>query len=242
MIEVRHLYKTFGSVQALSDISFSVKPGVITGLLGPNACGKTTLIKSLLGLVVPTRGQILFDGKDIAGSYGYREEIGYMPQNPDFPSNLSPRELFALLRAVKRDSGLRQDECVELFGLGPFMKRALGGLSVGTRQKVSAVAALMFNPRILILDEPTAGLDPLAAATFKALVVSLAKNDTTVIFVSHVILELERVVEQILFLLDGKLHFANSVTELRRIMGKESLEESILELVKAETAVPMHGK
>lgn len=232
MIEVRGLSKSYGSTPVLRSLSFCVQPGRITGLLGPNACGKTTLIKSMLGLVVPDSGDISFNGESVRGQCKYRQHIGYMPQNPDFPANLSPRELFSLLHSLRDTPPIRRDELIERFGLGAFLTKPFGTLSAGTRQKVSAVAAMMFQPPILILDEPTAGLDPVASVLFKDLLRELSGEDVTILIVSHIILELERLVDDILFLLDGELLFGGTVDELHKRSHSTDLEASLLELLR----------
>lgn len=138
-----------------------------TAVVGPNGSGKTTLIKSILGLTTPDAGEVLLDGRPVRDGCAYRARIGYMPQEARFPENLSAREVIDLLKDLRGRPADTDEELVEAFGLEPEFDKPLRTLSGGNRQKVSAVLAFLFRPDVFILDEPTAGLDPVASAVLK---------------------------------------------------------------------------
>lgn len=234
MISISSLTKSYGRQKVLDALNLEIGEGRVTGLAGPNACGKTTLIKSILGLVRPDVGMITVKGKPLADE-SYRAALGYMPQNADFPGNLTANELFKLLIALRGAPATRQSELVERFGLGNFLLKPLGTLSAGTKQKVSAVAALMFEPPILILDEPTAGFDPVACVKFKELILETAAQGTTVLIVSHIMPELEQLIDDLIFLLDGRILFSGEVERLSAETGTHGLEAGIVSLFADNT-------
>lgn len=236
MIRVEHLSKSYGAVKALDQISFATRQGVITGLAGPNACGKTTLIKSILGLVVPSAGKIFLGNVPITNDFRYREQIGYMQQNAEFPANLRPSELFRMLSTLRGSRSARLDELITIFALEPSMHKPFATLSAGTRQKVAATAALLFEPPLLILDEPTAGLDPLASARLKHLLLKAAKDGATILMVSHIMTELEQLISDLVFLLDGHVLFSGEVGRLRSETNALSLEAGIVTLLETTKA------
>lgn len=224
-------------MQVLKSITFEIAPGSITGLAGPNACGKTTLIKILLSLVMPDSGTVLFGGKSIKNDFHYRELIGYMPQHPDFPPHLSANELFNLLSCLRNKPASRFGDLIEAFSLEHFIKKPLGTLSTGTRQKVSAVAALMFDAPILILDEPTAGFDPIACSSFKTLILEKARSGTTILLISHIMSELDQLIDKLIFLLDGDLFYSGPVEQIPTKDNSTSLEAAIVNLMRSSSAV-----
>lgn len=234
MIEIAGLSKSFGNLKVLDDVSMVIARGTVTGLLGPNASGKSTLIKSILGLVNPDAGCITVDGEPVVGEWRYRRRIGYMPQATRFPDNLTVDELFAMLRDL-RDSELDID--IELFArydLGTIGGKRLGTLSGGTRQKVNAAIAFMFNPRVLILDEPTVGLDPVSTAMFKDKVRKARDSGSSVLISSHLVSEVEELSDQVVYLLEGRTFFDGTVEEIRLRGGEKRLERAIVNLVEAE--------
>jgi Cu-processing system ATP-binding protein len=233
-LEIQSLQKRYARTQALKGVSLQMRPGRVTGILGPNGCGKTTLIKSVLGLVVPDRGNILMNGVDILGSCEYRRAIGYMPQNPDFPGNLKISEILNLLENVRAQKAARREELCALFDLGPHLHKPFAALSGGTKQKVAAVAAFMFDPDVLILDEPTVGLDPVSMVKLKALVTESARQGRTVVLVTHMVAEIEQLVDEMVFLLDGEVQFCGSLDELRARTGAHDLDEAIVSLMERD--------
>jgi Cu-processing system ATP-binding protein len=241
MIEFRGLHKRYGRLDVLRGIDLTVRAGRVTGLVGPNSAGKTTLIKSLLGHVRPERGSILVDGVPIDAEGKYRARIGYMPQIARFPENLSGAELVAMLSGLRRDTpGIAErpidDELVARFGLAPHMGKPLRTLSGGTRQKINAVLAFLFTPDVLILDEPTAGLDPVASAALKDKLLAARGAGCTVLVTSHVLSELEELCDDVAFLVEGRVAFAGSAVELASVTGEQRLERAVAKLMMREAA------
>ena len=172
MISIQHVNKKFRKLQALNDISATFKKGQVISLIGPNGSGKTTLIKSILGLVKPDNGTILFDGTPIQDSVAYRRQIGYMPQIGRYPDNMKIGQLFAMIRNLRKDVKEVDEELYYRFQLDTLLDKTMRSLSGGTRQKVSAALAFLFNADVLILDEPTAGLDPVSAEILKEKIIA----------------------------------------------------------------------
>ena len=169
MIEVVGLYKRFNKNVVLSDLNLNIAEQEIFAILGPNGSGKTTLIKSILSMVIPDRGIIRVSGIDIKKSSDYRKQIDYLPQIANFPSNLKVRELIRMIKDL-RGKTQKEKKLIDQFGLQPYLDVKLGNLSGGTKQKVNILLTFMFDSPILILDEPTAGLDPLALIQLKELI------------------------------------------------------------------------
>ncbi|HWJ14528.1 MAG TPA: ABC transporter ATP-binding protein [Gemmatimonadaceae bacterium] len=239
MIEVSKVTKRFGDNQVLRGVDLTVAGGRVMGLVGPNGAGKTTLIKTLLGLCQPTSGEIRIDGETILGTEGsYRARIGYMPQIARFPENLTGAELFDMLRDLRGEPGLLDAELLRGFALevGGQLDKPLRVLSGGTRQKVNACLALLFRPSILVLDEPTAGLDPLSSAILKDRILSLRSEGVTVLVTSHIMSELEELCDDVAFLLDGVTRFVGPVAQLTAMTQKANLERAIAALMIREVA------
>ncbi len=237
MITVHGLAKRFGRVEVFAGLDVSVPTGQVTGLIGPNSAGKTTLLKMLLGLIAPDAGQMAIDGTLLDGSSGYRSVIGYMPQIVRFPAYQSGRDLLETLVAIRGGRETPDLSLAEAFELGAQFDRPLGVLSGGTRQKINAVLAFAFRPRLLILDEPTAGLDPLAASLLKARIVAERQRGTTVLITSHVIPELEQFADQILFLDQGRVAWQGEADALRRHTGSGTLEQAVARLLSGGAAL-----
>ena len=232
MIELVNLCKKFGKIDALSQISLSLKNKVITAVVGPNGSGKTTLIKCILGLVSPSMGSIVIDSFNLDGSAEYRKLIGYMPQLPRFPDNLQLGEVILLVKSLRKSTVSQDEELVSLFGIKDDLHKRVRTLSGGTKQKLNAVIALMFNPGILILDEPTAGLDPVASISLKEKIRELSQNGTTVILTSHIISEIEDLSEEIIFLHEGAVLFQGTKTDLKGKVQSQNLEEAVARFMK----------
>ncbi len=236
MIEISHLHKRFGKFVALRDITLSLTPGGITGIVGPNGSGKSTLIKTVLGLVTPTSGAVTLNGVPVTGSAEYRRRIGYMPQVARFPPDLTGAEILSMLRRLRDVSPCRERELIELFDLDRELGKRTRTLSGGTRQKLSAVICCMYDPELLILDEPTAGLDPLSATRLKDLILSLRRRKRTIILTSHIMSDMEHLPDEIVFLLDGEIHYLGGVHALKQQTGQAHFEQAIAHLLKARAA------
>jgi Cu-processing system ATP-binding protein len=206
----------------------------VTAILGPNAAGKSTLIKAILGLTRPDAGRIVVNGIVVNGDPGYRTRVGYMPQAARFPENLTGREVVAMLRDLRRGR-LEDGELFQEFGLRGEMEKPVRSLSGGTRQKLNAAVAFLFRPTLLILDEPTAGLDPIASGILKAKVLRARRDRVTVILTSHVLAELEELVDDVVFLSEGRVNFQGTLRRLRETTGQQRLESAVARLMKGET-------
>lgn len=233
MIIVKNLSKNYGDVQALKEVSVEFRAGHVTGILGPNGCGKTTLIKNILGLVMPDEGKILVSGSEISRHADYRRMLGYLPQNSHFPGNLTSAELFKMTEDLRGQEAPAKNELIDLFEIREHLGKPISQLSGGTRQKAAVVMAFMFDPQILILDEPTVGLDPVAVVRLKSLIADSAKKGKVVILVTHMLAEIEQLVEQMYFFLDGKVKFNGSLDEIRNRAGTKELDLAIVRLMSA---------
>ena len=239
MIEARTLTKRYGRLEVLRGLDLCVRPGRVTALVGPNSAGKTTFLKSILGLVRQDAGELRFDGQPLDAEGRYRARIGYMAQIARFPENLTGAELVAMLASVRAGQpGLVarpiDDELLGRLGLAPHMDKPLRALSGGTRQKINAVLAFLFTPDLLILDEPTSGLDPVSSAALKDKVVEARDAGRTVIVTSHVLSELEELADDVAFLVDGRVAFSGSAAELASATGEQRLERAVAKMMLRE--------
>jgi len=236
-IRIENLSKSYGRLRVLNKIDLSVRAGEVTAILGPNASGKTTLLKCILGLVVPDDGEVYVNGKNVKEGYSYRADIGYMPQEASFPDNLTARDLFKLISDIR---GIHPEAEVhrltKLFKVEDFMDRPLGSLSGGTRQKVSAILALAFEPAVLILDEPTVGLDPVASTRLKREILLWKERKRTVVLTSHIMSEVEELADRVVLLIDGRIKIDSTVGSLKEKTDSETLEEAIASLLEVELA------
>ena len=226
MIQIQQLHKQFGANRVLNGVDLHIKGGGIFAVLGPNGSGKTTLIKSILGMVVPNDGIIQLNGESIRGRYKYRQEINYLPQIANFPGNLKVRELVAMIKDLRRKEG-KEEELIRLFRLQPFMDKKLNTLSGGTRQKVNLVLAFMFQSPLLILDEPTTGLDPASLIRLKELIAREKDKGTTILITSHIMQFVEEVADEIIYLLEGRIYFKGSIPELKKATKQADVEHAI---------------
>jgi Cu-processing system ATP-binding protein len=212
MLAARNLSKSFGRIRALDDFSVTMERGQSVLLIGPNGSGKTTFIKCVLGLVLPDKGELTLDGASLFGAAAVRRNIGYMPQIGRFPDQLRVGQIFEMMREIRRGSHTRTDEdLVEAFGIHKISHKAARTLSGGTRQKVSACLAFLFDPDILILDEPTAGLDPMAAEILKEKVHAERARNKLILLTSHILSDLDEITSDVLYLIDGRLQFYRSI-------------------------------
>jgi Cu-processing system ATP-binding protein len=236
MIEISQVTKRFGKFVALRDVSLSFERGRVTGIIGPNGSGKSTLIKSILGLVTPTTGTITVNGYLLDGSAEYRQWIGYMPQIARFPQDLKGHEVLAMVKRLRPAVPALERELIDLFGLEHELPKRIRALSGGNRQKLSAVVSCMYNPELLIFDEPTAGLDPLSSARLKKYIVSLRAKERTVLITTHIMSDLEELADDVVLLLEGKVRFAGSVRDLKMQTNEPRLEAAVARLLERSAA------
>lgn len=229
VLKVENLRKSFGKKEVLKGITFSVREGEIVAILGPNASGKTTLLKCILGLNIPDSGVIRVLGKDTSTPQ-YRKFIGYMPQEPPYPESMTPSELLSLVSFIREEEP-KVEEYIKLFSLEEFMDKPLKHLSGGTKQKVNALIALSFSSKLLILDEPTVGLDPLSSAKLKREILRRKEEGSSVLLTSHIISEVEQLADRIEFLIEGEIKLRGRVEEVKSLAGEKTLEGAILKLL-----------
>lgn len=232
MIIASNVTKTFGKLKALDNVSVNCNRGQTIALIGPNGSGKTTLIKSILGMVVPDSGFITFDQHNILHNWMYRERIGYMPQIGRYPDNMTIAQVFTMMRDIRKNPTETDEELISEFGLNEMMQKKMRTLSGGTRQKVSAALAFLFNPDVLILDEPTAGLDPVASEVLKQKIIREKQKGKLILITSHILSELDDVVSEIIYMQDGKLQFHKSLQQLQEDTGEMKLAKAFAQIMK----------
>ncbi len=231
MINITGLKKRFGRLEVLRELDAQIQENKITAIVGHNGSGKTTLIKCLLGLDKYDGGDIFINNFKLDGDWGYRNQIGYMPQIARFPENLTASEIISMISDLRAGPVTTADDLINYFRLSDEMEKPLKTLSGGTRQKVNAVLAFMFNPDLLILDEPTAGLDPISSSLLKDRIHAEKEGGKTIIITSHIMSEIQELADTILYLLDGKIFFEGPVDELIEQTGEKNLERAIAKMM-----------
>jgi ABC-2 type transport system ATP-binding protein len=237
MLEIQRLTKRYRNTAVVDDVSFSVRPGEVTGYLGPNGSGKSTTVKIVTGLIEPTSGKVLLDGRDIREDLiGFRRRLGYVPEEAILYSYLTGMEYLQLmgrLRGLPLDQVDRKaKDLLELFSLGAYRYAPISTYSKGMKQRVLLSAALLHDPDVLILDEPLSGIDVTSAQLFKHLLNELAQRGKTILYISHVLEVVEKVCERVVIIYRGKIVAADSVARLRNLMEVPSLEEIFSQLVE----------
>lgn len=234
MIEIQKLTKKFQKFTALNEVDLSFQNGHSIALIGPNGCGKTTMIKCILGLNVVEEGDILVDGKSVKEDYKYRENIGYMPQIGRYPENMTIAETIKMIKDTRKNTDADLDtELLEAFELENIYDKKMRTLSGGTTQKVSAVLAFLFNPKVIILDEPTAGLDPLATEILKNKIIKEKNKGKLILITSHLLSELDDIITEIVFMNEGKVMVHQSVEDLKAETNTNKISDGIISILKA---------
>ena len=237
MLEARHLTKYFSAIPAIRDVSFTVPPGTILGLLGPNGSGKSTTVSILTGLREPSAGQVWFNGINVADRLvEYKARVGYVPEDPHIYSFLSGREHLDLVGRLRRLPGsLRAHKIatlLDLFGISSAADQPMSAYSKGMKQKVLIIAALLHDPDLLILDEPESGLDLTAGLVLRHLIAILAGRGKTILYSSHLLDNVERLCAGVVVLHRGSIVAEGPVTQLRAMMqSSSSLEDVIAQLI-----------
>lgn len=227
MISIENISKSFGKQEVLKNISVSMNSNECVALIGPNGSGKTTLIKSVLGMVPIVSGDILIDRASIKNNFRYREMIGYMPQIGRYPDNMNIGQVIQLMKNIRPNATDIDESLIDNFKLRELYGKKMRTLSGGTRQKVSACIAFLFNPKILILDEPTAGLDPLSSEILKDKILHEKEKGKLIIITSHVLSELEDMITRVIYMHDGNIKIDASLDDLLLQTGENKLGKII---------------
>ena len=219
MIRIEQVNKKFRKLQALDNISANFGSGQVISLIGPNGSGKTTLIKSILGMVIPYIGKLFVKDQPVNGDPAYRSDIGYMPQIGRYPDNMKVGQLFEMMKKIRNaDDSKTDNDLFEQFNIPSIFEKPMRTLSGGTRQKVSAALAFLFNPLILILDEPTVGLDPKQVAEIRQLIKEL-KGQHTIVLSTHILPEVQMTCERIIIINKGEIVAEDTLDGLNQRMS-----------------------
>lgn len=231
MVTIENLHKKFGKNQVLSGVDLTINEGGIFAVLGPNGSGKTTLIKSVLGMVIPDKGNITVLNENIKKNSEYRHKIDYLPQIANFPSNLRVKELIKMIKDLRKPTEEDQ-RLIALFRLEPFLDKKLGQLSGGTKQKVNLVLTFMFDSPLVILDEPTTGLDPISLIRLKELIKAEKAKGKTILITSHIMSFVEEISDEIVFILEGKIYFKGTIQKLKTKTEQPDFEHAIASILQ----------
>ncbi|CAN5638787.1 ABC transporter ATP-binding protein [soil metagenome] len=232
MISIDKISKRFRKTKALSDLEITFLKDHVYALIGPNGSGKTTLIKSILGLVIPDSGEITVDNEPTRNSWKYREKIGYMPQIGRFPDNMKIGQLIDMIQNIRKSKNKLDEDLIDSFHLKSMYDKRMHTLSGGTRQKVSASLAFLYNPPILILDEPTAGLDPVSVEIVKEKIIEEKAKGKLIIISSHIMSDLDDLVSDLIYLYEGKILYENSIEALKSSTSESRLGKAISKMIK----------
>ncbi len=234
MIIASNVTKKFGRLAALNNVSATCSKGQCIALIGPNGSGKTTLVKCILGMVVPDSGFITFNDKNIRHDWLYRDHIGYMPQIGRYPENMTIGQVLKMMKDIRSENKqLTIDEdLISAFKLKDQLQKRMRTLSGGTTQKVSASLAFLFSPDVLILDEPTAGLDPLSSEILKEKIIAEKEKGKLILVTSHILSELDDLVTHVMYMQDGNLLFHKSIELLREDTGEQKLSRAIASVMQ----------
>lgn len=225
MIDIRNITKSYGKFEVLKSVILEINEGQILTLMGPNGSGKTTLLKCLLGLVLPDSGEIFVNGINVRNNFEYRHKIGYMPQTAHFPENIKVSDVMQIIREIRGEKTAVDFEIFETFGIENFSQKKISALSQGMKQKVSASLTFMFDSEILILDEPTVGLDPLSAEFLKGKILKEKDKGKLILITTHILNEVKEMSDRLTFLLEGEVR----VDRLIEAKEKEENSNGILE-------------
>lgn len=242
MIRIEHLSKKYKKINALTDINVFFSKGQAISLIGPNGSGKTTLIKCILGLVHPDKGRIFIHAQPIHLDPSYRNFIGYMPQIGRYPDHMQVGQLFTMLKSLRRvDPGTLDYELYEEYNLSALFDQRMHTLSGGTRQKVSAALAFLFNPEILILDEPTAGLDPLSSELLKRKILAEKEKNKLILMTSHILSDMEDLCTHVMYIQESNMIFYKELSLLQSETKEQKLSKAIAHVMKnAITVAPLN--
>lgn len=230
MIAINDLHKKFGEIQVLKGVDLNIEAGVIA-ILGPNGSGKTTLNKCILGMVFPDKGTICINDQEISKNWNYRKDIDYLPQIANFPNNITVLELIKMIKDLRNEKSIDESYYIDIFKLSPFLNKKLNKLSGGTKQKVNLLLTFLFDNPILILDEPTTGLDPAALIILKELIIREKKKGKIILVTSHIMSFVEEVSDKIVFILEGKIYFNGTIQQLKNLTKQDNFEHAIANIL-----------
>ena len=232
MITIQNITKKFEKLDVLKDVNLTCNKGECIALIGPNGCGKTTLIKAILGMVLPDNGTIEFNNKSIKNEYLYRDKIGYMPQIGRYPDTMTIGSVVEMIKKIRNTNAVLDEDLIKAFELEKMFDKQMRTLSGGTTQKVSATLAFLFNPDVLILDEPTAGLDPLASELLKEKIIKEKEKGKLILITSHLLSELDDLITEIIFMQDGEVQFHKKVSNLLEETNETKISKAIASILK----------
>jgi ABC-2 type transport system ATP-binding protein len=246
-VQIENISKTFPvplrrqRVVAVKNLSLSVQPGEVYGLLGPNGCGKSTTLKILLGLVTPNSGRALVFGKD-SREYRSRRDVGFLPENPYFHKFLTAAELLAFHGKICGLSGkklaARIDELIDLVGLRDARDRRVGGFSKGMLQRIGLAQALVHDPGLIVLDEPTAGVDPAGSHQIRDLILDLKKRGKTILLTSHLLEQVQEICDRVGIMARGEMIREGPLEDLVRVKNQT---EFVIENATPELAAQIQS-
>jgi ABC-2 type transport system ATP-binding protein len=241
MLELRHIHKRYSSIPAVHDVSFTARPGEVTGYLGANGSGKSTTMKMIVGLIAASTGEILFNGIPIQEDpIQYKMRIGYVPEEPYLYSHLTGLEYLVMVGQLRNLAARPTAECIDellrLFGIHGDRDVPISSYSKGMRQKVLLAAALMHNPDLILLDEPFSGLDVGTSLVLRSLIQELAARGKVILFSSHELETVERISSHVVILHKGKIVADDSMERLRTLSALPTLEGIFSELTVAQDA------
>lgn len=232
MIAINNLSKNFGKLEVLRNINLQLHKAECIALIGPNGCGKTSLIKCILGMVIPNSGDILFNNKSIRKDIDYRKHIGYMPQIGRYPEHMTIGQIISMVKGIRNSKEALDEDLYRQFNIEKLLNKRMSTLSGGTTQKVSATLAFLFDPSVLILDEPTAGLDPLAAEILKEKIIAEKAKGKLILITSHLLSELDGLVSQIIFMQEGQMVFHKEVESIKKETETDTISNAIIHILK----------
>lgn len=224
MITIENLEKSYGKSFSLNVGRLEFGKGNVVTLMGPNGSGKTTLLKSILGLVIPDKGVITVNGENIAGQCAYRNNICYMPQTSPYPPNLKVKDIISITKDIRKKQESYDYELFEFFGMPDILEKRTGALSQGTRQRLSASLAFMFGSEIIVLDEPTAGLDPYSSGVLKTKILKEKNAGRLILLTTHIVNEVSELSDRLIFMLDGRIKVDREAFRSANENGKEFRE------------------
>jgi ABC-2 type transport system ATP-binding protein len=246
MLELRNVSKSYRSIPAVEDVSFALKAGEVLGYLGPNGSGKSTTVKMVIGMIQPTKGKVLFKGRNIHDDLAsYRARLGYVPEEAQVYTHLSGLEYLQLIGRLRgMQESLIENKArtlLQLLSLEAAQYSAMTDYSKGMKQRVLIAAALLHDPQLIVLDEPLSGLDSVSARLFKDLLILLAGEGKAILYISHVLEVVERVCDRVIVLSKGKVVADAAPSELTRLMELPTLESVFAQLVQqADTEQVAH--